>query len=91
MKIQRYKLLISGRVQGVSYRYSALQMAQQLALTGWVRNLNDGRVELLIEGQADNLQKMAEWAAQGPRFADVSHVDLREESASGEFRDFEIR
>lgn len=91
METQRYTLLISGRVQGVSYRYSAFQMAQQLALTGWVRNLHDGRVELVIEGEADSLNKMADWAAQGPRFAAVSHVDVRKEAASGEFTGFEIR
>ncbi len=91
MEIQRYTLLISGRVQGVNYRYSAFQMAQQLGLKGWVRNLHDGRVELVIEGEVDSLDEMAGWAAQGPRFANVSHVDLRKDPANGELTGFEIR
>ncbi|MTI63369.1 acylphosphatase [Methylophaga sp.] len=91
MENKRYILIISGRVQGVSYRMSAYEKAQQLALAGWVRNLSDGRVEMVIEGPPDKLQKMTDWAAQGPRFARVSHIDMTEEVATGEFGDFQIR
>lgn len=91
MGIKRYQLLISGRVQGVSYRVSAWEKARDLALTGWVRNLSDGRVEIVIEGEEHRLDQMRAWAGEGPRFANVSHIDVSEKAATGEFSDFEIR
>ncbi|WP_289282054.1 acylphosphatase, partial [Methylophaga sp. UBA5088] len=56
MGIKQKHCLISGRVQGVSYRYSAQQQAHQLGVTGWIRNLTDGRVELLIQGETEQLE-----------------------------------
>lgn len=91
MGIKRYHLIISGRVQGVSYRVSAWEKARELSLTGWVRNLTDGRVEIVIEGDTETLDQMTAWAGQGPRFADVSDVSVTEHSATGEFPDFQIR
>lgn len=91
MAIKQYHLIVSGRVQGVSYRISAWEKAQQLNLAGWVRNLSDGRVEIMIEGEAAMLDQMTVWAGQGPRFANVTNVDVSENAASGEFSDFEIR
>lgn len=91
MGIKRYHLIISGRVQGVSYRVSAWEKARELALTGWVRNLSDGRVEIVAEGEAERLDQMTAWAGQGPRFARVSNVDMTENIATGEFSDFQIR
>lgn len=91
MGIKRHHLIISGRVQGVSYRVSAWEKAQQLDLTGWVRNLSDGRVEIVAEGEQATLDEMTSWAGQGPHFANVSNVDVSEEAATGEFSDFEIR
>jgi acylphosphatase len=91
MGIKRYHLIISGRVQGVSYRVSAWEKARELELTGWVRNLSDGRVELVAEGEAARLDQMTAWAGEGPRFARVSHVDITENIATGEFSDFQIR
>ncbi len=91
MGIKRFHLIISGRVQGVSYRMSAWEKARQLGLSGWVRNLNDGRVEMIIEGDASLLEQMTDWAGQGPRFASVTNVDVTEEKVSGDLEDFEIR
>ncbi|MBD3633465.1 MAG: acylphosphatase [Methylophaga sp.] len=91
MGIKRFHLIISGRVQGVSYRMSAWEKARQLGLSGWVRNLNDGRVEMIIEGDSSLLEQMTDWAGQGPRFASVTNVDVSEEKVSGDLEDFEIR
>jgi acylphosphatase len=91
MGIKRFHLIISGRVQGVSYRMSAWEKARQLGLSGWVRNLNDGRVEMIIEGDTSLLEQMTDWAGQGPRFASVTNVDVSEEKVSGDLEDFEIR
>lgn len=72
----QYHLFISGRVQGVSYRYSAMEIATDLGLTGWVKNLADGRVEILAEGTEDALDQFLLWTKQGPRFAKVERVTL---------------
>lgn len=91
MGIKRYHLIISGRVQGVSYRISAWEKAQSLEISGWVRNLSDGRVEMLIEGELATLDQMTEWARQGPRFANVTNVDITEKEPVGDLIEFEIR
>lgn len=91
MGIKQKHCLISGRVQGVSYRYSAQQQAHKLGVTGWVRNLADGRVELLIQGETQQLEDMLNWANQGPRFAEVNSIEVTEQSADLTLTDFEIR
>lgn len=68
-------LLIHGKVQGVYFRASARQKAQALGLNGWVRNLADGRVELLAQGPEAALQALLTWAWQGPSAARVDHLD----------------
>lgn len=82
--------VISGVVQGVSYRASAQQKALALGLTGWVRNLPDGRVEALAEGDADALDAFERWLWEGPSHASVTQVDTKPAppQASG---DFEVR
>ncbi|MEC9412355.1 MAG: acylphosphatase [Pseudomonadota bacterium] len=91
MGIKQKHCLISGRVQGVSYRYSAQQQAHKLGVTGWVRNLADGQVELLIQGETQQLEDMLNWANQGPRFAEVNSIEVTEQSADLTLTDFEIR
>jgi acylphosphatase len=91
MGIKQKHCFISGRVQGVSYRYSAQQQAHQLGVTGWVRNLTDGRVELLIQGETEQLEHMLNWANKGPLFAEVTSIDISEQSLDQTFTDFEIR
>jgi acylphosphatase len=91
MGIRQYHLLIKGRVQGVGYRVSAAEKARQLGLVGWVRNLADGRVEICIEGDTEQLLLMVDWAHQGPRFAEVTHIDISEKDSISGFLDFDIR
>lgn len=70
----RLRVLVSGRVQGVGYRWSAAEQARRLGLNGWVRNLPDGRVEAEFEGAEDLLSAMRDWCAAGPRLARVDLV-----------------
>lgn len=91
MGIKRYHLLIEGRVQGVSYRMSAQVAAQRTGVTGWVRNLRNGQVEMIAEGETDQLKQLVDWAWQGPGFAQVTDITLEEHQATGEFTQFEIR
>jgi acylphosphatase len=89
--MERARLLISGRVQGVGYRYSTVNAAKRVGgLTGWVRNLDDGRVEAVVEGPRDKIEELIRWARQGPPAARVSDVAVAWEPASGEFRAFDV-
>lgn len=83
-------VFVSGHVQGVFFRESARQEAERLGVSGWVRNLPDGRVEAVFEGDADAVKRMAEWCAKGPPAARVDNVSVgyeRPQSATG----FEVR
>ncbi|KMQ74266.1 acylphosphatase [Marinobacter subterrani] len=91
MDTKRWQLLISGRVQGVYYRASTEQKASALGLTGFARNLPDGRVEVVAEGQEDQLTQLKTWCADGPPNARVDSVDIILETATGEFSGFGIR
>lgn len=71
-------LHIQGRVQGVFYRASLIEEAQRLGLTGWVRNLLDGSVEAVVQGDAAAVQALIDWAHQGPPRARVSAVQVDE-------------
>lgn len=82
-----YRFVVSGRVQGVFYRQSALQQARALGLCGWVRNRDDGRVEGLAQGEAPALDQFRTWLGQGPPAASVAAVEWEavEETAQAEF------
>jgi acylphosphatase len=69
------RFIVTGRVQGVGYRYFALREAQALGVAGHVRNLPDGSVEVVAEGAADMLLALGERLAEGPAFAEVAHVE----------------
>lgn len=68
------RLFISGRVQGVGFRFSLANEARQLGLSGWVRNLQDGRVEALLCGPHEAVDRLTRWADHGPTLARVNHV-----------------
>lgn len=74
--IKAMRVLVSGRVQGVFYRASTLQEARDLELTGWVRNLEDGRVECKAIGKETDLLTLLHWMGKGPIKAKVSRVDV---------------
>lgn len=89
--MKRVHVYISGRVQGVFFRAETKDTARAFKLTGWVRNMSDGRVEALFEGKADNVDKMLEWCHIGPPAARVEEVIKLEETYIGEFRDFSVK
>ncbi|MCW8924129.1 MAG: acylphosphatase [Gammaproteobacteria bacterium] len=86
-----YRYLISGRVQGVFYRASAQHQASVLGLCGWVRNLQDGRVELLACGDEAVLDELEKWLQIGPQYAKVSNIEVIAETSKELFDTFEVR
>jgi acylphosphatase len=88
--VVRYRVLVSGRVQGVFFRDTCRRLAQQHGVTGWVRNLPDGRVEAVYEGPAEDVDALVEWSRHGPRYAAVEHVDVQAEPPEG-LGEFQIR
>jgi len=86
----RVRVFAGGRVQGVAYRFFAEKHAARLGLAGWVRNLDDGRVEVLAEGPAGRIESFLERLQEGPRLARVDSFDVRREPSTGEFADFRI-
>ena len=91
MSQKRLTLIISGRVQGVSFRASTLEATGRLQITGFVRNLQDGRVEVVAEGNPGALADLEQWCHLGPPAAKVTSVETQSSAATGEFRDFQIR
>ena len=87
-KAKRY--IVSGRVQGVGFRYFVQQQARALGLAGWVRNLPDGRVEAFIEGQSAQLEQIEALLSEGPSLARVERLEISE-AAPSLATDFVIR
>ena len=69
------RAFVSGRVQGVGFRYATMERARDLGLTGWVRNLPDGRVEAFVQGEPARVAALLAFLAEGPRWAAVERVD----------------
>lgn len=86
----RAHVFISGRVQGVSFRWFTQHKALELGLTGWVRNLWDGRVEVVFEGEEKAVSQAITWCHTGEAPARVTHVEVTYYPATGEFNRFRI-
>ena len=87
----RVNIFISGRVQGVLFRYNTQKMAKKLGLTGWVSNLADGRVGAVFEGEKDKIEEMIKWLKRGPFLAKVENLEIIREEHKSEFQDFTIK
>jgi acylphosphatase len=87
----RAHIFVSGRVQGVFFRQKTRQRAQNFGVKGWVRNLPDGRVEAVFEGEEDAVAMLVDWCRHGPSYAKVENIDVDFEPFVGEFGDFQTR
>ena len=87
----RAHVVVSGRVQGVFFRSETQDEANRRNVSGWVRNLPDGRVEAVFEGEKEDVDRLIEFCRRGPPGARVSKVDVQWEGYVGEFRGFKIR
>ena len=86
----RAHVFVDGRVQGVFFRAETEYVAQRLHLGGWVRNLPDGRVEAVFEGEKQNVEKAIDFCRRGPPGAYVSNLDVKWEDWTGRLRNFSI-
>ena len=83
------KLYIKGNVQGVTFRASIKEKADNLDLSGYVRNLEDGRVEVFVQGDIDKVKALAEFCKSGPGYAQVRNIEVKEEKLQ-DYKDFKI-
>jgi acylphosphatase len=84
------RLLITGKVQGVFYRASCQEIAQRLGLSGWVKNLSDGNVEALVQGEKVGIEKLINWCKKGPPDAVVSNLNVNWETVIKQITSFKI-
>ena len=87
----RAHVLVSGKVQGVFFRQKKQRQAQSFGVTGWVRNLPDGRVEAVFEGEEEAVKALVDYCLRGPSFAIVENVNVTYENYNGEFSSFQVR
>jgi acylphosphatase len=88
--VARAHVLISGQVQGVFFRHETRRRAGEKGLSGWVRNLPDGRVEAVFEGSEEAVEDMVRWCHRGPGGAEVGGVEVRREDPEG-MHGFDVR
>lgn len=89
--MKRLHIWITGRVQGVFFRANTRRKAMNLNLKGWVKNLDDGKVEVVAEGKEPAIKKLVEFCKKGPFGAKVDDVTVKEEKYQNKFKTFEIR
>ena len=90
MSHQRVRLFVTGRVQGVFFRQSLKAKSIQNDVFGWVKNLQDGRVECLLEGNEKNISILVKWAHDGPANAIVENVEVHNEKFDNQFTKFDV-
>lgn len=90
MALKQLQLVVRGRVQGVYFRASAQREARRLGVSGWVKNRNDGSVEILAEGEETAIRELYGWAQKGPSAARVERVETRWRSYTGDHSEFRI-
>jgi acylphosphatase len=88
--MERLHAVVRGSVQGVGFRYFIQRKAQELGLRGWVRNNDDGTVELVAEGSRSELERLRMAAEEGPRMARVQHLEVQWSPATGGLGDFDL-
>lgn len=89
--MKRVRAVVSGRVQGVCFRAYTRDAAERLGVCGYVRNLPDGTVEIVAEGEDGGVDALVEWARTGPAYARVTGVSVTESEFRGDHMEFRVR
>ena len=90
MEKKRVRVFIDGRVQGVCFRMETRRAAEERGVDGWVRNLPNGKVEAVFEGEDSKVRSMLQWCETGPPLARVNRVEVENETPTDEFEGFRI-
>ncbi len=85
------RVIVSGGVQGVWFRAKTKEKAEQLGVTGWVRNTSSGKVEAVFEGEQEQIKEMLNWCHHGPPMAHVENVEIKNQELTNGFDSFSIR
>ncbi|MGI4814598.1 MAG: acylphosphatase [Janthinobacterium lividum] len=88
-RIETYRVRVRGAVQGVGYRNATVRRAHALRVTGWVANMPDGTVEAVVQGAANQVDRMLEWMRQGPAMARVRELEAEEDRTNRRYDRFE--
>ena len=91
MNTERVEIIVNGKVQGVFFRASTVGKAEELNIKGWVRNLNDGSVEITAEGRSEDISEFIKWCEKGPANANVTEINVERLAPTGEFSNFYIK
>ncbi len=89
--MHQFRIIVTGNVQGVSYRRFAKTWADNIGIKGWCRNLDDGNVEILAEGSKEDIDRFGDKLKEGPLLSKVSDVDIKHEPKTSQFSSFEIK
>ena len=90
IEFHRVHIFISGKVQGVYFRQNTNYKAEELNIMGWIRNLRDGRVEAVFEGERENIDRLLDWCNDGPKNAIVKDIQIIDEEFKNEYSNFQI-
>jgi acylphosphatase len=90
MSNQRIRIIVTGKVQGVFFRQALKVMAKKNNVFGWVKNLKNGCVEAVLEGDEEKINRLVKWSHGGPANARVEDVEIHNEKFSGEFKKFDV-
>ena len=91
MAQKRVHLFVTGRVQGVFFRQATRVIAIKNYVTGWIKNLDDGRVEIMIEGEDKSVDVVTKWCSLGPANSRIDDIKINQEEFLGEYENFEVR
>ena len=89
-KFGRVQIVVYGEVHYVGFRFSTIEVARDLGLTGWVKNEPDGTVQIIAEGEKEKLENLVTWSKQGPSLARVEKTETKWSEATGEFSSFDV-
>ncbi len=89
--MHQFRIIVSGNVQGVSYRRFAKVWADKIGIMGWCRNLEDGNVEIMAEGSKEDIDRFAEKLKEGPLLSKVSGIEIKHEQKTSHFSTFVIK
>jgi acylphosphatase len=87
----RSHIFVSGKVQGVFFRENTREKAAEFGLNGFIRNLQNGKVEAIFEGEKEKIEKIIQWIKKGPETTQVENIEINWQNYKGEFKNFEIR